>query len=122
MARKIINKNLDNARILKDYASWIYCDQCSNTIAYLCYSNYNHFTLDFMCLCGNNGKIELTLETKTPHFVLAEKQLPVVKNRYVCPIDEVPLFSFVTKNLKYASCSIGCECCSNQYNAEIDNR
>lgn len=119
MSRKITKKELKNSRILKEYASWIYCEQCSKTVAYLCYLNYNNVLLNFVCRCGNVGKVEISLETNIDEFNQCEEKLLHIKNRFLCPIDNIPLFSFVGKNIEKAGCFISCECCSNSYYEEI---
>jgi len=40
MGRVVKTKKLENARLLKEYASWIYCTSCEKTVAYLCYVTY----------------------------------------------------------------------------------
>lgn len=115
MARIIVTKFLEKSRMLKEYASWIYCGKCEHTIAYLCYSNYNNFKLDFKCKCGNTGSVNIALETDIAKFVPSNEKLLMKKNRFVCPNNNTPLFSFVEKNINSATCSIDCECCSKSY-------
>jgi len=40
-----MDRALQNAHLLKNYGSWIYCDSCNKTVAYLCYVNYDYFKL-----------------------------------------------------------------------------
>ena len=47
MARSPKIKEIVNSRLLKDYASWIYCTSCNKTVAYLCYVTYDLFSFEY---------------------------------------------------------------------------
>lgn len=114
MARKVKVKELKNARILKEYASWIYCTGCEKTVAYLCYVTYSAFRFDFKCNCGCEGNVNLEIDDD----VLPKKDnrsLILKKNRLCCPEDESPFITFVDKNLSSYTCDIVCTNCSSNY-------
>lgn len=115
MARKPTTKVLTNARLLKDYASWVYCTKCEKTVAYLCYVTYDNITLDFECNCGSKGSVKITFDdTGTLKNI---DSLVKIKNRLCCPNDESPLLTIVEKNIKSCSGSIACVKCKE--NSEI---
>lgn len=120
MARIIREKKLINSRTLKPYASWIYCEKCNNTVAYLCYSEYNNFDFSFDCECGTSGKVFLSLESDN-EYIGTDEQLTLIKNRYCCSNDKKPLFSIVHKNVKRYNGKICCECCKKRFNFKGEN-
>lgn len=114
MSRTVKIKNLNNARMLKEYASWIYCTSCEKTVAYLCYVTYDAIDLAFTCSCGAKGSVviefgELEETQKSP------EPLALIKNRLCCPKDKAALITFVEKNLKGYDCKISCLKCKNEY-------
>ena len=113
MARSPIKKELENSRLLKEYASWIYCDGCGKTIAYLCYVTYDCFLFEYVCRCGNKGRVLIKFE----HEPLRQDAtaLVTVRNRLCCPNDKLPLVTFVNKNLAGYSYAIGCHECHTTY-------
>ena len=113
MARKPITKELVNARLLKEYASWIYCTECNKTVAYLCYVTYDSFDFKYECHCGGKGSVHIEFE----HAPMEQGQRPLetIKNRLCCPKDKSPFVTFVDKNLKGYSYSIGCKECQTKY-------
>lgn len=113
MARKPITKELLNSRLLKEYASWIYCTECNKTVAYLCYVTYDSFDFKYECHCGGKGSVHIEFE----HAPMEQGQRPLetIKNRLCCPKDKSPFVTFVDKNLKGYSYSIGCKECQTKY-------
>lgn len=89
MARKPITKELVNSRLLKDYASWIYCTGCNKTVAYLCYATYDCFTFAYECRWGSKGRVHIAFA----HEPMQKSDLPLehAKNRLCCPRDKAPL-------------------------------
>ncbi len=114
MARKPIVKELKNTKLLKEYASWIYCTNCNNTIAYLCYVTYDNFKFDFECNCGSKGSLYISFDETQP--VLNNLSLVKVKNRLCCPHDNSALLTIVEKNLKSYHGNITCIQCENCFN------
>ena len=114
MARQPIKKILENSRLLKDYASWIYCNNCNKTVAYLCYVTYDFFDFKYICRCGNKGKVCIEFEHNKPES--SDKQLITIKNRLCCSEDNVPLLTIVGKNLKDYNCNVVCNKCNTNYN------
>lgn len=55
MAKEKPAVEVKDAHFLKGHASWLYCDKCNKTVAYLCYVTYRYFHFSFVCLCGNHG-------------------------------------------------------------------
>ena len=106
----------ENAHFLKGHASWLYCDKCNKTVAYLCYVTYSYFHFSFTCSCGCKGSVEnkygdialQDLTTDTPIRNVANK-------RYCCVHDEAALFSPVPKNLKSYNAEIVCKQCNTRY-------
>ena len=119
MARTPIRKELMNSRLLKDYASWIYCTGCNKTVAYLCYVTYDSFTFEYECRCGSKGSVHISFE----HGELKQSDAALIpiKNRLCCPEDESPLVSFVNKNLRSYTFSVGCKVCQTVYSGSEDN-
>lgn len=117
--KKVITKSLVNAHLLKDYASWIYCDCCNKTVGYLCYVTYGFFKIDFVCKCGSKGSVELRIDSdigiETNDISLYQR-----KGRYCCPMDDLPLFSIVDKNLEGYSIEVMCKKCKNNYKVTKD--
>ena len=114
MGRTVKAKNLENARLLKEYASWVYCTSCEKTIAYLCYVTYDKFDFQFTCKCGCVGNVYVDfgdLEKSTA----SAKGLELVKNRMCCPEDKSALVTFVEKNLQTYTCKISCLKCGKAY-------
>lgn len=106
----------ENAHFLKGHASWLYCDQCKKTVAYLCYVTYRYFHFSFVCSCGSQGLVEnkygdidlLDLPTGKLERNRANK-------RYCCAKDQAALFSPVPKNLRSYRAEIVCRDCNTRY-------
>jgi len=113
MARIPKLKNLKNSRLLKDYASWIYCANCNSTVAYLCYVTYDAFDFEYICNCGSNGKVHIEFEHPTP--AKSTEELKIIKNRLCCPNDDSPLLTVVEKNIKSYKFNIICNTCSQEF-------
>jgi hypothetical protein len=109
MARKPIIKELENTRLLKEYASWIYCTGCNKTVAYLCYVTYDLFDFEFTCNCGSCGKVHIEFAHKEPEK--SAEKLKEIKNRLCCPNDASPLLTLVEKNLAAYQFEILCNSC-----------
>jgi len=114
MARITKQKELVNSRLLKDYASWIYCSSCDKTVAYLCYVTYDIFDFEYTCGCGNRGKVYIEFD-RTGNINISDTPLVEVKNRLCCPKDKSPLITFVDKNLTDYKCQIVCNKCDTEY-------
>ena len=105
-----------NAHYLKGHASWLYCDNCNKTIAYLCYVTYQYFRFDFTCLCGCAGFAENRCsDIDMSSLPTGELVRSTANKRFCCSIDESPLFSPVPKNLKSYNAEIVCKECSVRY-------
>ena len=113
MARKPAQKRLENSRLLKEYASWIYCTACNKTVAYLCYVTYDLFEFEYTCTCGSHGSVHIQFEHETP--AKDNRPLRAIKNRLCCPQDNSPLFTIVEKNIKHAQFRIVCNICNTEY-------
>ncbi|MCX8129718.1 MAG: hypothetical protein N3I35_06415 [Clostridia bacterium] len=101
-----------NARLLKDYGSWIYCDVCNSTVGYLCYTTYQYFVYNFTCNCGSKGVVEIRrIEGESDKILDSTLNLLLRKGRLCCPFDQSPLFSIVNKNVKECSYDIVCKKC-----------
>ena len=113
MARKPTRKELHCSRLLKDYASWIYCEGCGKTVAYLCYVTYDAFDFEYTCNCGSCGSVRIEFE----HETATKSDMPLValKNRLCCPQDASPLLTLVEKNLASARFSVVCNSCNTEY-------
>ena len=113
MARTPEHKELKNARLLKAYASWIYCASCNQTVVYLCYTAYDQFDFAFTCQCGGAGHVHI----RFPHNAPADSAQPLsaVKNRLCCPNDGAPPFSVVVKNLRAYRAQVVCNQCGTAY-------
>jgi uncharacterized protein YbaR (Trm112 family) len=129
MAQKILTRELNRTRLANSYGGWIYCDNCNNTIGYLCYVTYHSFKLDYTCSCGNVGKITMELDDSDTKFKLSDKQqyelsdqqLITLKNRLCCPNDQSPLVTILSKKLKSYSLEISCKGCRKVYKGEGKN-
>ena len=113
MARKPKQKELRNARLLKEYASWIYCESCNKTVAYLCYVTYDLFDFEYTCKCGNHGSVFVEFEHDAPEK--SNFPLHFAKNRLCCPKDDAPLLTIVEKNIIEARFCIVCNTCNTEY-------
>jgi len=107
-------KEIQNGRILKNNGSWLYCDKCNKTVAYLCYSTYQDFQFDFECKCGNRGSFNLKYQTEN-EWTKSKEELKRIKNRLCCPNDDSPLFTIVDKNIETIKYSVTCKNCQNRY-------
>ena len=113
MARKTKQKELTNARLLKEYASWIYCNACNKTVAYLCYVTYDLFDFEFTCTCGSRGRVFIEFEHDAPSK--SKQPLRLAKNRLCCPKDHSPLLTVVEKNIAEAQFRIVCNTCNTEF-------
>ena len=116
MARTPKVKELTNSRLLKEYASWIYCERCNKTVAYLCYVTYDLFDFEYTCKCGNHGKVYIEFEHDEPK--IGRGSLKQIKNRLCCPKDDSPLLTIVDKNLDNYKYKILCNSCGQIWEAE----
>ena len=112
----------ENAHFLKGHASWLYCDNCNKTVAYLCYVTYSYFLFSFECSCGSHGKVENSYcEVDGTNKIDLEnlKTGALINNssnkRFCCANDDSALFSAVSKNLKSYSGEIVCKECDTKY-------
>ena len=62
MARTVKEKKLVNTRLAMNYGGWMYCDQCQESIGYLCYATYDEVNLRYRCRCGSQGEIHINFE------------------------------------------------------------
>ena len=114
MARAIKEKELTNTKLATSYGGWVYCTECNENIAYLCYATYDELTFNYQCQCGNHGKIFL-------NFVDSQKgnncndDLIIIKNRLLCPQDQHPLMTILDKKLKCYDLKIPCKACGDIY-------
>lgn len=114
MKRILKTKNLLNAKMLKEYASWIYCESCGKTVAYLCYVSYDNFDFKFTCNCKKEGEVYIDFgSVENPEK--SNDKLVKIKNRLSCPKDESPLLTIVEKNIQAYSYKISCLNCSKEY-------
>ena len=113
MARIVRKKELKNSKMLKEYASWIYCDKCNNTIAYLCYVTYDLFDFNYECNCGNVGNIYI--DFKEDISKKSNEKLKIIKNRMCCPNDTSPLMSIINKNIINYQYEIVCNYCNTKF-------
>lgn len=118
MARKPLVKEVVNARLLKEYASWIYCTGCEKTVAYLCYVTYDSFDFHFDCNCGNHGSVHIEFG-EVEDAAASDESLVPVKNRLCCPDDKSALLSLVDKNLKSCNYEITCKACATKYKGRL---
>ena len=117
MSRKPIKKELTDTRLLKEYASWIYCGNCNNTVAYLCYVTYDFFDFEYTCSCQNRGHVCIEFENDNEPTISVEALIEI-KNRLCCPNDSSPLVTVVAKNLREYKLSVVCNKCNTMYQAE----
>lgn len=116
MATDKPNVEASNAHFLKGHASWLYCDNCNKTVAYLCYVTYRYFRFSFVCKCGCEGWIENRYEdVDLPNLPSGKVVRKATNNRYCCAKDGDSLFSPVPKNLKSYTADIVCKQCSTKY-------
>ncbi len=112
--RIVKTKKLENARLLKEYASWIYCTSCEKTVAYLCYITYDKFEFQFACNCGCHGSVSIDFgDLESPQA--SSKNLGSIKNRMCCPNDKSALITFAGKNLQSYDCKISCLKCGQEF-------
>ena len=114
MSRKPVKKEIVNSRLLKEYASWIYCDCCNKTVAYLCYVTYDFFDFEYMCSCQSSGHVYIEFENNTEPEKSGEA-LVEIKNRLCCCKDNSPLVSVVAKNLREYRLSVVCNKCNTRF-------
>lgn len=106
----------EQAHFLKGHASWLYCDHCNKTIAYLCYVTYRYFHFSFVCSCGTQGCVENKYEDFDGQASLPDKpSCNPANKRYCCVHDNAALFSPVAKNLKSYTAEIVCKQCNTRY-------
>jgi len=113
LAKKPEQKELQNSRLLKEYASWIYCTACNKTVAYLCYVTYDLFEFEYACNCGSHGRVYISFDHDSP--AKSNSQLPLIKNRLCCPNDNSLLFTIVEKNIKSSRFRILCNTCNTEF-------
>lgn len=119
MAAKPLNVQLNNARYLKNHASWLYCSKCNKTVAYLCYVTYSYFKFDFVCNCGSHGTAENCFEElQCQNLPTASLKMSTGNKRYCCANDEAPLFSVVEKNVAAYKATVVCKQCKTRYDIE----
>jgi hypothetical protein len=118
MAQNIKYLKIKNTRLLKIYASWIYCDKCNNTIGYLCYVTYDRFEFHYTCKCKNSGSIIIEKDDAAQENIPAEEEMITIKNRLCCPEDHSPLITILTNKLESYSCEIVCKECGKLYKKE----
>ncbi|MFT3983178.1 MAG: hypothetical protein QM697_04695 [Lachnospiraceae bacterium] len=114
MARIVKTKKLVNARLLKEYASWIYCTSCEKTVAYLCYITYDKFDFQFTCNCGCHGSVSIDFGD-LDSTQASSQSLMDISNRMCCPNDKSPLITLVEKNLQSYNCRISCLKCGREF-------
>ena len=91
---------LKNAHYLKAHASWLYCDMCNKTVAYLCYVTYSYFLINFICKCGNHGAAENIFDdVELEQLENGSLKIKPENKRFCCENDDESLFSVVPKNL-----------------------
>ncbi|PYG88011.1 hypothetical protein LY28_01721 [Ruminiclostridium sufflavum DSM 19573] len=112
-SKKQVEKKIINGRLACNYGGWMYCNECGNTVGYLCYSTYSYFKYNFKCNCGCEGSFEL-IENKDSKSN-SDMPLLIKKNRLTCPVDESPLFSIVNKNVSSYSFEVTCNKCMTSY-------
>ena len=106
----------DNAHFLKGHASWLYCDACNQTVAYLCYVTYRYFRFSFTCACGCKGMAENAYgEVDLQAMSEGELVRSEANKRFCCAKDESALFSPVPKHLRSYSAVVVCKACDTRY-------
>lgn len=105
-----------DAHFLKGHASWLYCDNCNKTVAYLCYVTYRYFYFSFTCSCGNHGWVKNRYdEIDLQGVATGSLQRSESNKRYCCEHDEAALFSPVPKNLQSYQAEVVCNKCNTLY-------
>lgn len=116
MAQQPKSVNLTNSHYLKSHASWLYCDGCNKTVAYLCYVTYSYFKFDYVCNCGSYGVAENIFDDiKLEELESGSLAVNPKNKRFCCGNDEEALFSVVLKNLKSYSATVVCKKCKTKY-------
>ncbi len=106
----------NNAHFLKGHASWLYCDGCNKTVAYLCYVTYRYFAFSFTCKCGCSGWVENKYGgVDVSGLAKGELAHSAANNRYACSRDGSALFSPVAKNLASYTAEVVCKQCNTKY-------
>lgn len=106
----------ENAHFLKGHASWLYCNKCNKTVAYLCYVTYRYFHLSFVCSCGCHGWVENSYgDIKLDGMPTGNLVRNTSNKRYCCTNDKDALFSSVPKNLQSYKAIIVCKQCNTKY-------
>jgi len=105
-------------KMLKKKGSWIYCEECNNTVAYLCYTHYDYFKYHYKCNCGNHGSIEIGQKNHI-QYTDDDAQLEIKRNRMRCPNDDSPLFSIIDKNIERFEYEVVCKRCGSFYKERI---
>ncbi len=114
MARTVKEKKLVNTRLAMNYGGWMYCDQCQESIGYLCYATYDEVNLRYRCRCGSQGEIHINFEDSvegTP----CDEELFVVKSRLCCSKDQSPLITILEKKVASYQLDITCKECRRVY-------
>lgn len=114
LARTFSRKKLTNTTLLKEYASWIYCENCNETIGYLCYTSYEKIEFDYECSCGNKGDLLIDFST-IAQPKSSKNNLKMKGNRLCCPLDDSPLITVLDKKLASFSYQIVCNNCEHLY-------
>jgi len=108
--------NAKNSHFLKRHASWLYCDNCNKTVAYLCYITYKYFRFSFTCSCGCQGSVENKYgDIDLSKLTTGELVQSPINKRFCCPNDESSLFSPVAKNLESYTAEIVCKKCDTRF-------
>ncbi|MDH6367915.1 MULTISPECIES: hypothetical protein [unclassified Breznakia] len=119
MAKEIPTVLADQAHFLKGHASWLYCDSCNKTVAYLCYVTYRYFRFSFTCSCGASGSVENRFgDIDLNKLALGTLQRSEVNKRYICEKDASALFSVVPKNIQSYKATVVCASCDTRYEIE----
>jgi hypothetical protein len=112
----------ENAHFLKGHASWLYCDNCNKTVAYLCYVTYQYFRFSFACNCGSKGSVENSYgELDLSKLQIGELERSEANKRFCCSKDKSALFSPVPKNLKSYEAEVVCKECGIRYVMSEEN-
>ena len=108
-----------NAHYLKGHASWLYCDQCGKTMAYLCYVTYRYFRFAFTCACGSEGEVENRVgEVDLQSCAVGEPVRSAANKRFCCANDGAALFSPVPGHLAAYRAEVVCKACDTRYVVE----
>ncbi len=114
MARVLKTKELVNTRLATNYGGWMYCDNCSENIGYLCYATYDRLELKYKCNCGSNGSALLDFEDSNIGKD-SKDELIIIKNRFCCTKDNQPLITILNKKVESYEMKITCKSCGNIY-------